>query len=123
MAIALVSGAEGPNLKTTRKKVSNHEASVLSKAHTQRAWLLWKLAKSDSQKVLSAPRSVDGLPEEKHRVAGESSSEQNQLPDQLRGLSREAIEEMASRDFAIGGRYGDESARTCKDKSLREDVR
>lgn len=110
-AIALISGAEGSNLKTTRSKVSKHEASVLSKAHTQRAWLLWKLAKSDFPMVLPNPRPVNGSPEDEYGVGVDPSSKQNELPAQLRGLSREALEEMASRDFAMGGRYGDESAR------------
>ncbi len=113
-AITLISGAQRSNSKMARIQVSKHEASVLRKAYTQRAWLLWKLAKSYSVKKVQQTTPLPGegfLKEDEDGVVAGSLSERNQLPAPLRRLSREIIEEMASRDFALGGRYGDEGAR------------
>lgn len=111
-AIALVGGAEKSIPKIARVQVSRHEASVLSKAHTQRAWLLWKLAKSSPVKVLPTSSPEEALRKEaEDALATESSLKRSKLPAQLRGLSREELEEMASRDFAMGGMYGNEGAR------------
>jgi hypothetical protein len=76
--------------------------------------MLWKLAKSYSVKVQQTTLATGKggfLKEDEDGVVAGSLSERNQLPAPLRGLSREIIEEMASRDFALGGRYGDEGAR------------
>ncbi len=66
--------------------LSDLQASLLSKAHTHRGYLLLKA----SQAVPLAKRS---------------------LPTDLAGTSSEQLEEMASRDFALGGRYGNQIAR------------
>ena len=117
-AIALVGGPEKEStLNRAQAQVSKHEASVLSKAYTQRAWLLWKLAKVSPAKVLpstSAPKEgsrKEAAEDDLFAKKSSSSSKQSKLPAQLHGLSREELEEMASRDFAMGGMYGDEGAR------------
>lgn len=116
-AIALIGGRAGKSTFSSRAQeaqVSKHEASVLSKAYTQRAWLLWKLAKVSPVGVLSNPSPEEGPckeADEDNIVAKESSSKQSQPPAQLLGLSREELEDMASRDFVMGGMYGNESAR------------
>lgn len=123
-AIALISdgGAESSTLNRRRAQaqVSKHEASVLSKAYTQRAWLLWKLAKASSIEPLSASsRDEEGRKQAEDDVlAGKDSSfRQSQLPAQLLALSSQDLEEMASRDFNMGGIYGDESARSMAVKT------
>jgi hypothetical protein len=40
-----------------------------------------------------------------------ADQEKHLLPPQLQGKSREQLEEMASRDFEMGGRYGNDVAR------------
>lgn len=111
-AIALVGGAEKSTFNIAQARVSKHEASVLSKAYSQRAWLLWKLAKASPEKISPASSPKGGLRQETEDVlAEESLSKPSILPDELRGLSREDLEEMASRDFTMGGMYGDEGAR------------
>lgn len=121
MAIGLIDGgrgAEKSTLKGSRAQthMSKHEASVLSKAYTQRAWLLWKLAKAspiDPLSSASSPEEELGKEAEDDVLAVKTySSKRYQLPAQLHGLSRQDLEEMASRDFAMGGIYGDESARS-----------
>lgn len=112
-AITLISGAEESSPKKARVvQVSKHEASVLSKAHTQRAWLLWKLAKSFPPEILptSSPKVGPVKEAADDAIAAEPSSTQHQLPAQLRGLNREDLEEMANRGFAMGGKYGDSGA-------------
>lgn len=110
-AIALISGAKESSSTKARLQLSKHEASVLSKAHTQRAWLLWKFSRPTPTEVLPTPSPKEGLAKEaEDAIAAEPSSAQPQLPAQLRGLTREDLEEMASRDFALGGKYGDAGA-------------
>lgn len=139
-AIALLGGTKASssssssNLETSSTSqvvvvvvvVSKHNASVLSKAYTQRAWMLWKLAKSSPAKgttedstnspFFAEQRDFDfpKADSEDNIITPSSKSsftEQQNLPAQLRGLSRNDLEELASRDFTMGGRYGDESAR------------
>ena len=63
-------------------------ARVLASAHTHRAYLLLSASKSDTlaEKLTTA---VDGLG----------------------GFGRQELEEMASREFGLGGRYGNDTAR------------
>ena len=127
--------ASNSSRKAPPTQVSKHEASVLGKAHTQRAWLLWKLVKKSTSSCSSASSSSASPPspsvkkekkgspleennakEDDPTVANPSPSSSTtpnsqQLPAQLRGLRRADREEMASRDFAMGARYGDEDAR------------
>lgn len=65
--------------------VSPFQAKVLASSHTQYAHLFWKASKSSS-------RSSD-------------------LPQQFRGRTKEELEEMASRHFALGARYGNQIAK------------
>jgi hypothetical protein len=69
-------------------KVSPVQARVLATAHTHRGFLLLKAAKA----VAEAGTLVAG-------------------PQELVSATREQIEEMAAREFATGGRYGDKIAR------------
>ena len=71
-------------------RVSPVQAKVLATAHTHRAYLYLKAAKA-------AEESETGFLE-----GG---------PGKLRVLRKEKLEEMASRDFALGGRYGDRLAK------------
>jgi len=84
-AIALASPA------SPASPLSAAHARVLSNAHTHRAYLLMhaaNVADASAAGVLS-----DGAPEE------------------LRGRGKDDLEEMASRDFMLGGRYGNGDAR------------
>jgi hypothetical protein len=71
-------------------RVSPVQAKVLATAHTHRAYLYLKAAKAAGE---SETGFLEGGPEK------------------LRGLRKERLEEMASRDFALGGRYGDRLAK------------
>jgi len=68
--------------------VSSQNARVLSAAHTHRGYLLWLASRSDGlSKAISA------------------------LGEPWNGRSEGQLEEMASREFALGGRYGNDIAR------------
>jgi hypothetical protein len=66
--------------------VSQPDAKVLASAHTHRGYLLWQASRSDS-----AARTLASV-------------------NDLKDLSRDDMEEMASRDFFLGGRYGNQIA-------------
>ncbi|CAI7651580.1 unnamed protein product [Penicillium palitans] len=68
--------------------VSTTQGRLLADAHTHRGYLLLKAAR--------AKKAGSGIDE-----AG---------PERLRGLSADQLEEMASRDFFLGGRYGNKVA-------------
>ncbi|KAJ5129541.1 uncharacterized protein N7515_005580 [Penicillium bovifimosum] len=68
--------------------VSTAQARLLADAHTHRGYLL-----------LKAARAKKGL------VGGDETG-----PERLRELSADQLEEMASRDFFFGGRYGNKVA-------------
>jgi hypothetical protein len=71
-------------------RVSPVQAKILATAHTHRAYLYLKAAKAAGD---SETGFLEGGPEK------------------LRGLRKERLEEMASGDFALGGRYGDRLAK------------
>ncbi|KAK2761785.1 hypothetical protein FQN54_001613 [Arachnomyces sp. PD_36] len=69
--------------------LSERQAQILADAHTHRGYLLYKAAK----------------------LVSTSSLEQLQGgPEKLRDLDKDQLEEMASRDFSLGGRYGNKIA-------------
>ncbi|EKV16301.1 Tetratricopeptide-like helical [Penicillium digitatum] len=68
--------------------VSTTQERLLADAHTHRGYLLLKAA----------------------RVKKASSGGEGAGPERLRGLSADQLEEMASRDFFFGGRYGNTMA-------------
>ncbi len=68
--------------------VPSVHAKVLASAHTHRGLLFWAASRSDELR-LSLTTSVD----------------------RLAGADQEMLEEVASHDFASGGRYGNELAR------------
>jgi hypothetical protein len=68
--------------------VSALDARVLASAHTHRGYLLYTASKSDRLTRL-VTKSID----------------------RFSGLDQEGLEEMASRDFTLGGRYGNDTAR------------
>ncbi|KAL6248776.1 hypothetical protein RBB50_003838 [Rhinocladiella similis] len=72
---------------TLRDTVSRIDASVLASAHTHRGYLLLMASKSERNRGML-----------------------NAIPS-LKGETREALEEAASRELGIGGRYGNETAR------------
>lgn len=63
------------------------QARLLATAHTHRGYLLLKAAKA----------------------AGEANLQSG--PKELRGRDKDSLEEMASREFFLGGRYGDKTAK------------
>lgn len=71
--------------------LSTVQARLLADAHTHRGYLLLKAA----------------------RVKKNCQGEQNEVevtPERLRGLGADQLEEMASRDFFLGGRFGNKVA-------------
>ncbi|KGO69205.1 hypothetical protein PITC_096180 [Penicillium italicum] len=68
--------------------VSTTQGRLLADAHTHRGYLLLKAA----------------------RVKKAGSGDEEAGPERLRGLSADQLEEMASRDFFFGGRYGNKVA-------------
>jgi hypothetical protein len=77
---------------TPTTPVSSLQADLLANAHTHRGYLLLKAVSAISNAL-------------------NSKSQQLALPATLTGLSSNALEELASRDFALGGRYGNKIAR------------
>ncbi|KAJ6095387.1 hypothetical protein N7486_006133 [Penicillium sp. IBT 16267x] len=70
-------------------RVSSGQARLLADAHTHRGYLLLKAARVKKS---------------------QASQEEAVGPDRLRGLGGDQLEEMASRDFFLGGRYGNKVA-------------
>ncbi|KAF1814956.1 hypothetical protein P152DRAFT_239613 [Eremomyces bilateralis CBS 781.70] len=77
--------------------VPTTDARLLSAAHTHRGYLLLQAAKSIS--------------------TSSADSASVKLPESLRGLSSDTLEEMASMDFFWGGRYGNEVAKVLAVKT------
>ncbi|KAJ5784649.1 uncharacterized protein N7503_009861 [Penicillium pulvis] len=69
--------------------ISSGQARLLADAHTHRGYLLLKAARAKKTQALQ---------------------EEAVGPDRLRGLEADQLEEMASRDFFLGGRYGNKVA-------------
>jgi hypothetical protein len=65
------------------RPVSAFQAKILSTAHTHRAYLLYRISKAENPQA---------------------------LPGSLCNVSNDQLEEMASHDFLMGGRYGDKVA-------------
>jgi hypothetical protein len=76
-----------PDPSPTTACISPLQADLLANAHTHRGYLLLKAASASAQ-----PPAVA-------------------LPPPLAGLSSTTLEELASRDLALGGRYGNKIAR------------
>ncbi|KAJ5090021.1 hypothetical protein N7532_008705 [Penicillium argentinense] len=70
--------------------LSTVQARLLADAHTHRGYLLLKAARVKKNTVLPPMEEVG--------------------PERLRGLSADELEEMASRDFFLGGRFGNKIA-------------
>lgn len=70
--------------------LSPRQARILADAHTHRGYLLLRAAKF----VSTSP----------------SDQQQRGGPERLRDLDKDQLEEMASRDFSFGGRYGNKIA-------------
>lgn len=76
-------------------KVSPFAAKILGAAYTQRGRLLVKLSQRRKEED-----------EEKGNSLGEGGYDEALLPEMLRGKKAGCLEEMASRDFEWGGKYG-----------------
>lgn len=90
--------------------VSPLQAKILASAYTHRGHLLWRLSKSTNP----PPPAVIQLQNSNSEPAAAiipPSPILTHLPESLRKASKETLEEMASRDFEQGGRYGNEVAR------------
>ncbi|KAK2871635.1 hypothetical protein FQN49_002988 [Arthroderma sp. PD_2] len=72
--------------------ISPFHSRILANAHTHRAYILYKAARSKDEKE-----------KEHHR--------RNLLPQQLQEVSDDRLEELASYDFQIGGRCGNDAAK------------
>lgn len=70
--------------------ISSVQARLLADAHTHRGYLLLKAARVKKTRSEAEVKSVG--------------------PERLRGHSADQLEEMASRDFFLGGRYGNKVA-------------
>ncbi|KAK2733376.1 hypothetical protein FQN55_003389 [Onygenales sp. PD_40] len=79
--------ASSSSSRTTPHRLSPHHARLLSTAHTHRAYILYKASHSHTE--------IESL----------------RLPPHLRSKPSQDLEELASADFALGGRYGNEVAR------------
>ena len=82
--------------------VSPLTARVLANAHTHRAYLLYRASRAKSTSSDSTSISTSS-PESERTVSV--------LPAHLREMSSDALEEMASYDFSLGGRYGNPVAK------------
>ncbi|RDW81173.1 protein hmgX [Aspergillus mulundensis] len=69
--------------------VSPTQAKLLADTHTHRAYLLLKISR---------------------QLKGGDKQEVRNVPDTLKDIGSEGLEEMASRDFFLGGRYGNKVA-------------
>jgi hypothetical protein len=72
--------------KSPAAALSPRQARILADAHTHRGYLLYKAAKLAS------------------------SDQQRGGPERLRDLEKDQLEEMASHDFSLGGKYGNKIA-------------
>lgn len=94
-AITLVSPSSSPSSNSTT--VSPAQARILADAHTHRGYLLLKAAKQKSS------------PTDPKNGAGAGAGAAG--PAQLAHITgKDQLEELASRDFALGGRYGNKIA-------------
>ncbi|ODH46979.1 hypothetical protein GX48_06916 [Paracoccidioides brasiliensis] len=81
---------------------------ILANAHTHRAYILYRAARSlasssaSASESSSAPTSTAPTPQIDNLCF---------LPQQLRNKSAQHLEEMASMDFQLGGRYGNDVAK------------
>ncbi|KKZ63876.1 hypothetical protein EMCG_01829 [[Emmonsia] crescens] len=81
---------------STTISISALHSRILENAHTHRAYILYRAARSSVTSTSTpTPTSTSPLP----------------LPRHLRHKSSQELEEMASMDFQQGGRYGNEIAR------------
>lgn len=80
-------GIELAEPATLEPSISDHRRQVLSAAYTHRGFLLLKIAD-----MLRAEKPIHGVSE------------------RLQSASPESIEEQASRDFALGGKWGNKEA-------------
>lgn len=107
-AITLVAGLK------LDSKVSRHEAGVLAKAYTQRACLVWNFAKQEQtrhdQEIKHQHSDLDRAQNKLEETRLQENVNAN-IPEQLRAMTWEELEEVASRDFEMGGRFGSEDAR------------
>ncbi|EEH38438.1 hypothetical protein PAAG_08165 [Paracoccidioides lutzii Pb01] len=79
---------------------------ILANAHTHRAYILYRAARSLASSSASAPTSTAPPPPPSPQIDNLCF-----LPQQLRNKSAQHLEEMASMDFQLGGRYGNDVAK------------
>ena len=72
-----------------RERLNSLQASILAAAHAQRGHLILNLLQ---------------------RFGSLTSEECDRLPETLKGLDRTGLEEFASKEFEVAGRYGDAEA-------------
>lgn len=89
--------------------MSRHEAEVLANAYTQRAWLVWKLARARHLHHQYHHQQSD-LQDKLQSGGGEGDTNLH-VPEQLRAMTSEQLDDVASREFEMGGRFGNAVAR------------
>ncbi|KLJ07048.1 hypothetical protein EMPG_17447 [Blastomyces silverae] len=104
-AISLLSPSPSsppPSSSSTSQHFSPLHARILANAHTHRAYILYR-----------ASRALDSNPPPPSSNSNNppSAATLTTLPVHLHGKSAQHLEEMASMDFQLGGRYGNEIAR------------
>ena len=115
-AIALAEGEAGREIEMAiegngERGLEDRRRKVLAAAYTQRAWMVYKLARSDRALSASGPasKSTDGGTEDGEDTG--NGKVQSELPAELKASDPAELEEWASRDFEKGGRYGNGVAR------------
>ncbi|PGH08215.1 hypothetical protein GX51_01369 [Blastomyces parvus] len=83
-------------------------ARILASAHTHRAFILYRAARAlDS----NSPPTSNNNNNNNNTTTTPGAATLTTLPAHLRDKSAQHLEEMASMDFQLGGRYGNEIAR------------
>lgn len=87
---------------------------VLAAAYTQRAWMVYKLSKSEFS--TPSPRAASQTTTTTSTAPAqpnhpETNNAQAPLPRELQSLDTAALESWAAHDFEMGARYGNEVAR------------
>lgn len=100
--------------------MSKAEADVAVKAFVQRAMLVGRCARisspvgpfpdEDTMNLGGKAENSRNAAEEPNVTKPQESPNPTYLPRELRGLSTDALEDFARRDFAAAGRYGDTGA-------------
>ena len=113
-AIALAEGTPGRKIEMVVEgegELEEQRQKVLSAAYTQRAWMVYKLARNGRNSSASDPARTPTDRGNEDDGNTETGNAQTELPAELRARDPALWEEWASGDFEKGGRYGNGVAR------------